>query len=43
MTFGAYTWVIVKTAKSDAEFRGAIGAVYNRRAADAAEAAMKSG
>jgi hypothetical protein len=42
MAFGAYTWVIVKTAKGNSEFRGAIRAVYNRRAANAAEAAMKS-
>src|SRR5215469_18642428 len=29
VAFGAYTWVIIKTAKSNSEFRGAIRAVYN--------------
>jgi len=29
VAFGAYTWVIIETAKSNSEFRGAIRAVYN--------------
>ena len=41
--FGAYSRVIIQTAKSNAEFRGAFRAVYNRRAADAAKSATKSG
>jgi len=41
--FGAYSRVIIQTAKSNAEFRGAFRAVYNRRAADPAESATKSG
>ena len=30
VALGAYTWVIVKAAKSNSEFRGALRAVYNR-------------
>jgi len=41
--FGAYSRVIIQTAKSNAEFRGAFRAVYNRRAAGAAKSATKSG
>jgi hypothetical protein len=29
VAFGAYTWVMIETAKSNSEFRGAIRAVYN--------------
>ena len=30
VAFGPYAWVIIETAESDAEFRDALGAVYNR-------------
>jgi hypothetical protein len=42
VAFGAYTRVIIETAKSNSEFRGAIRAVYDRRAADTTKPAMKS-
>jgi hypothetical protein len=42
VTFGAYTWVIIETAKRNSEFRGAIRAVYNRRTTDAAKSTTKS-
>lgn len=29
VAFGAYTWVVIETAKSNSEFRGAFRAVYN--------------
>ena len=43
MAFGAYSGVIIETAKSNSEFRGALGTVYNWRTADAAKPAVKSG
>jgi hypothetical protein len=42
MTFGAYTRIIIETTERKPEFRGAIRAVYDWRAADAAKPAMKS-
>jgi hypothetical protein len=42
MAFGAYTRVIIETAKSNSEFRGAVRSVYDWRTADAAKPAMKS-
>jgi hypothetical protein len=42
VAFGAYTWVIIETAKSNSEFRSAIRAIYSWRTADAAKPAMKS-
>jgi hypothetical protein len=42
VALGAYTGVIIETAKSNSEFRGAIGAVDNWRTADAAKPATKT-
>ena len=42
VAFGPYTRVIIEPAKRNSEFRGAIRAVHDRRAADAAKPAMKS-
>ena len=42
VAFGTYAWVIIETAKSNSEFRGALGAVYNRRTTDTAKTPVKS-
>ena len=42
VAFRADPRVIIETAESNAEFRSAIGTVYNRRTTDAAKPAMKS-
>jgi hypothetical protein len=43
VAFGPHTWVIVESAKSNSEFRGAFRAVHNGRTAYAAKSAMKPG
>ena len=43
VAFGACTRVIIETTQSNSEFRGVLWAVYNRRTADAAKPAVKSG